>query len=179
MSIQKRKVLRNVRRTLPATVMTVMLIGIATTPAAVADHFLPHLEVLGFGTFPEDVSATFKVKDLQGGTQVLKLKDASDMFVIRVTIQAGGIAPWHTHDGTGMLINLGPGVVTNVVGDDCEPRYYMENEAFIDPGDGELHAVRNDGEEDVELLIVFFGVEDLAPVVSTGGVGPEGCDFLP
>lgn len=179
MSIQKRNFIRNARRALPAVVMTAMLAGVATAPVAVADHGGPHLDVLGYGTFVEDVSAMFKVKGIGNGTQVLKLKDASDLFVIRVTIPAGQFAGWHTHDGTGMLINLGPGVVTNVVGDDCEPRLYMENEAFVDPGDGELHAVRNDSSEDVELMIVFFGVEDLTPVISTGGQGPEGCDFLP
>lgn len=179
MKIQKQDCRRRGRHALPLAVMTAMLAGMAATPVALADHGLPHLEVLGFGTFPEDVSATFKLKGLDGGTQVLKLQDASDMFVISVTIESGGIAPWHTHDGTGVLINLGPGIVTNVVGDNCEPRYYLPHEAFIDPGDGELHAVRNDSGEEVELLIVFFGVQDLTPVISTGGVGPEGCEFLP
>lgn len=67
-------------------------------------------------------------------------------------------------------------MVTNVVGDDCEPRYYLPNEAFVDPGHGELHAIRNDSNEEVELLIVFFGVED-SPVTPVGG-GPNDCEFL-
>ena len=144
---------------------------------AIADHGFPHVEILGNGSFVEKVSASFKVKGLPGGTQVLKMKDASDMYVLRVMIEPGGIAPWHTHTGTGMLINLGPGIVTNVVGDDCEPHFYMPNDAFVDPGDGELHAVRNDSEQDVELIIVFFGV-DGGPVTPVPG-GPDECDFLP
>jgi len=144
---------------------------------AIADHGLPHVEILGNGSFVEDVSASFKVKGLPGGTQVLKLKDASDMVVLRVTIEPGGIGPWHTHSGTGMLINLGPGIVTNVVGDDCDPHIYMPNDAFVDPGDGELHAIRNDSAQEVELLIVFFGV-DGPPALPVPG-GPDECDFLP
>jgi hypothetical protein len=152
------------------------LLGSVAPPAARADHGFPHVEVLGHGAFVEDVSATFKVKDLEGGTQVLKMKDASDMWVLHVSLEAGGIAPWHTHSGSGMLINMGPGTVTNVVGDDCVPHYYLPNEAFVDSGDGELHAVRNDSDDEVSLLIVFFGIEE-APVTPVGE-GPHGCDFL-
>ena len=143
-----------------------------------ADHGLPHPELLGRGTFQyEDVAAKFRVKDNMGGTQVLQMDDASDLVVLRITIEAGGIAPWHTHEGSGFLINTGPGTMTNVVGEDCIPTDYPPNSAFADPGDGDLHAVRNDSEEDVVLIAVFFGIKT-APVIPTGD-GPEGCYFLP
>lgn len=148
----------------------------ASSPVVLADHGLPHAEILGRGAFVEDVSATFRVKGLGNGSQVLRMQDASDMVVLRVTIEAGGIAPWHTHEGSGMLINLGPGIATNVVGEDCEPHYYMPNEAFADLGHGELHAVRNDSLDEVVLLVVFFGIEG-GPVIPSGE-GPVGCDFL-
>jgi quercetin dioxygenase-like cupin family protein len=157
-------------------VLVSLLVGTIAAPPALADHGFPHVSVLGQGTFVEDVSANFKLKGIGKGTTVLKLKDASDMMVLHITIEPGGIAPWHTHTGTGMLINLGPGVVTNAVGDDCEPHYYLAKDAFVDPGDGELHAVRNDSDDPVELIAVFYGV-DGPPV--TSGEAPHDCDFLP
>ncbi|HMB48159.1 MAG TPA: hypothetical protein VKN63_07780 [Afifellaceae bacterium] len=159
-----------------AVVLVTLLTGIITMPPVLADHGFPHVNVLGQGTFIEDVSASFKAKGIGESTTVIKLKDASDMLVLHISIEPGGIAPWHTHTGTGMLINLGPGMVTNAVGDDCEPHYYLANEAFVDPGDGELHAVRNDSDDPVELIAVFYGV-DGPPV--TPGEAPHDCDFLP
>lgn len=145
---------------------------------ASADHGLPHAEALGRGTFYDDaVSAKFRVKDTMGATQVLQMQDASDMVVLRITIEAGGIAPWHTHEGSGFLINTGPGTVTNVVGEDCIPTDYPPGNAFVDPGVGDLHAVRNDSDQEVVLIAVFFGIQT-APVIPTGE-GPEGCYFLP
>ena len=143
--------------------------------SAAAEHGLPHAELLGRGTFIDDVSATLKVKGTDGATQVLRRKNASDMVVLRITIQAGGIAPWHTHVGPGTLINLGPGTLTNV-GDDCMPRAYIPGDAFVDPGIGEPHAARNDSTEEVVLLAVFYGIEG-NPVLPTAG--PEECEFLP
>jgi hypothetical protein len=159
-----------------AVLLAALLTMTAASPVVLADHGLPHPELLGRGTFVEDVSATFRVKGLDNSSQVLRMQDASDMVVLRITIEAGGIAPWHTHEGSGMLINLGPGIVTNVVGEDCEPRYYMPNEAFADLGQGELHAVRNDSLDEVVLLVVFFGIQG-APVIPSEE-GPGGCDFL-
>jgi len=159
-----------------ATVLVTLLIGTIATLPALADHGFPHVNVLGQGTFVEDVSAIFKLKGIGEGTTVLKLKDASDMVVLHISIEPGGIGPWHTHTGTGMLINLGPGVVTNAVGDDCEPHHYQANEAFVDPGDGELHAVRNDSQDPIKLIAVFYGV-DGPPVTPTDP--PHDCDFLP
>lgn len=176
MSIRSRNVDDHPDRPGWAALLAALLAMTASPPVALADHGLPHAEVLGRGTFVEDVSATFRVKGLGAGSQILKMQDASDMVVLRVTIEAGGIAPWHTHEGSGMLINLGPGIATNVVGEDCEPHYYMANEAFADLGQGELHAVRNDSLDEVVLLVVFYGIQG-APVIPSDE-GPGGCDFL-
>lgn len=162
------------------TIAAVGSLTLGLAGPASADHGLPHLEILARGTFLDEVSTTIKLKGLDRGTQVFKYADASDMMVLRVTIEAGGVAPWHTHVGTGLLINNGPGTVTNLVGDECMPRVFLPGDAFVDPGDGELHGVLNESEEDVELIIVFFGIEEgQGPVVSTGGVGPEGCINIP
>jgi len=152
----------------------VALAGIAI-PAA-ADHGLPHIQQLARGEFVDEVAATIKSKGQDNGTEVTHIKDASDMVVLEITLQPGGLGPWHTHSGGGLLVNMGPGTLTNVVGEDCEPRQFFPGEAFVDPGHGVLHAVRNDGLEEVVLVAVFFGIED-GPV--TPEPGPADCAFLP
>ncbi|HSN70653.1 MAG TPA: hypothetical protein VLT59_04055 [Steroidobacteraceae bacterium] len=151
-----------------------MVLAISPT-AALADHGLPHVEQLARGQFFDDVAATFRAK-IGRSTTAVNLRDASDLVVLRITIAAGGYGPWHTHSGTGFLVNLGPGTLTNVIGKDCTPRLYYPGEAFVDPGVGALHAVRNDSDQDVVLIAVFFGVED-GPVTPVPD-GEDECAFL-
>ena len=141
-----------------AFVVLAALAGMVALPS-LADHGLPHLEQLARGTFLDDVGLNVRNKIAGGATQVVQIKDASDIVVVRITIEAGGIAPWHGHSGTGFLVNLGPGTLTNYVGEDCLPRQFYPGDAFVDPGHGELHAVRNDSPEEVVLIATFLGVE--------------------
>ena len=144
-------------------VAAAMVLGItslvAITVPSLADHGLPHPELLGRGTFLDDVGITVRNKVAGRATSVVQMSDSSDLVVLRITIEAGGIAPWHNHTGVGFLVNLGPGVLTNYLGEDCVPRQFIPGDAFVDPGHGDLHAVRNDSNEDVVILATFLGVE--------------------
>jgi quercetin dioxygenase-like cupin family protein len=132
---------------------------LAVTVPSKADHGLPHPELLGHGTFLDDVSIALRNKILGRGTHVVHLSDASDLFVLRISIEAGGIAPWHNHEGVGFLVNLGPGVLTNFLGESCEPRLFYPGDAFVDPGYGNLHAVRNDSDQEIVILATFVATE--------------------
>ena len=165
---------RKGRAGMAAVVLGSAALGAVALPS-IADHGLPHVEVLGRGTFFDDVALTIRNKIAGRATHTVQIQDASDLVVLRITIEAGGIAPWHGHTGTGFLVNLGPGVLTNFIGEDCEPRLFYPGDAFVDPGHGELHAVRNDSAEDVVLLATFLGVED-GPV--TPEPEPADCDVL-
>lgn len=150
------------RATTAAIVIFAAFAGMLAVPS-LADHGLPHVEQLARGTFIDDVRMNVRNKILGGATHVVQIKDASDLVVLRITIEAGGIAPWHGHTGSGFLVNLGPGTLTNYIGEECLPRQFRPGDAFVDPGHGDLHAVRNDSEEDVVLIATFLGVEG-APV---------------
>jgi quercetin dioxygenase-like cupin family protein len=158
-------------------VCTVALAGLAMgAQPSVADHGLPHVEQLARGTFFDDVAVQVRSRAIGAGARVLNLRDASDLVVLRITIEPGGIAPWHGHTGTGLLVNMGPGTLTNMLSDDCMPRQYLPGDAFIDPGHGVAHAVRNDSEEEVLLFAIFVGVEEGPPVHPEPG--PPPCPFL-
>lgn len=163
------------RRTTAASIgIFTALAGVVALPS-LADHGLPHVEPLARGTFLDDVRLNVRNKVLGGATHVVQMKDASDLVVLRITIEAGSVAPWHGHTGTGFLVNLGPGTLTNYIGDECMPRQFYPGDAFVDPGHGDLHAVRNDSSEDVVLLATFLGVEG-DPV--TPEPEPESCMVL-
>jgi quercetin dioxygenase-like cupin family protein len=153
--------------------LTALAIGVL--PSA-ADHGLPHPELLARGEFTDDVGATVKVKLDGRATRVVNVRDASDLVVLKITIEAGGIAPWHAHSGPGLLVNTGPGTFTSVLSDDCIPRDYEPGEALVDPGGRTLHAGRNDSNDEVILYAIFLGTEG-APVLPAPEP-PSDCDFL-
>jgi quercetin dioxygenase-like cupin family protein len=161
------------RRRLAATVGGMALAMLLALPApSRADQPLPIPELLANGSFVDQVSMTLRNKVLGRQTNAVQMSNAASLFVLRVTIPAGGIAPWHNHEGVGFLVNTGPGTLTNYVGDSCEPRFFFPGDAFIDPGYGELHAVRNDTDEDIVLLITFVSTEG-PPVLP--GTAPADC----
>lgn len=79
----------------------------------------------------------------------------SDVHVITNTIAPGGHTGWHTHPGPS-LITVQAGTVTAYDGEDptCTPRVYQAGSGFIDPGDGHVHLLRNEGDVDVVTIAV-------------------------
>jgi hypothetical protein len=155
------------------------LIALATLVIGVwpsaADHGLPHPEPLARGTFTDDVGATIQLKLDGRRTQVLKLRDASDIQIVKITLEPGAHAPWHDHSGPALLVNQGPGTFTSIHANDCVPRDYGPQEALVDPGQGNAHAGRNDSDQDVVIFAVFLGVENGPVLPITEPV--EGCEF--
>jgi len=75
------------------------------------------VQPLGRGSFPDDVSMTFKIK--QGrGAEVAHVRDPSDVLVARLTFQPGGSVGWHTHHGP-VIVTVASGALTLIDGDDC------------------------------------------------------------
>jgi len=152
-----------------------LLCAVCGAMPVAAQNSLPVVEAISRGTFfDSQVAVTVRAKGVTS-TDVTHVDDASDVVVLRITIEPGGLAPWHTHSGTGFLVNMGPGTLTNVIGDDCVEQDYYPGHAFIDPGHGEFHAARNLSDEDVVLIATFVGVPG-SPV--TPAPGPHTCDFL-
>lgn len=91
-----------------------------------------------------------------GSHQVnIKTKGSSDVYVVTNTIAPGGHTGWHTHPGPS-LITVKSGTAVAYEGDDptCTPRVYPAGSGFIDPGDGHVHILRNEGSVDLVTVAV-------------------------
>jgi predicted metal-dependent enzyme (double-stranded beta helix superfamily) len=114
--------------------------------------------------FTDDVAV--QVRDKPGGrpTEVVNLRDASRMAVVRITIQPGARFPWHTHPGPVLATIVGgdddvPFIY--IYPDDCVERPYAVGEAFVDPGGGNVHMAYNPSEDEETVVIAtFLGVPE-------------------
>ena len=130
----------------------------------------------GPATFPDDVSTKFRMKyDGGTGTIVSNLpRDASTVIVARVAWDVGGTSGWHTHPGP-VIVNVTKGTLELVNERDCVARLYGAGEAFIDPGQGNVHVARNVGKTEAEAVATFLGVPDETPPRPTVWVPPVDC----
>lgn len=139
----------------------------------VAQDAAPSVEPLGRGAFVSAVSGELatEIDDLviSGGP----LDDASDVVFAKITIPAGAAAPWHTHTGPAVLVNVGPGTLTSVITTECLAQEIVPGSAFLDPGSSIPHTAVNTGDEDVVLYAVFLAVVE-NPV--TAASEPDVCD---
>lgn len=88
----------------------------------------------------------------------IQTKGDSDLYVQQNTWQPGGSTGWHTHPGPSFVI-VTQGSVTAYDGDDrrCTPHVYTAgtaNNAFVDPGDGHVHIIRNETDAVAQTIAV-------------------------
>ena len=85
----------------------------------------------------------------------LKTKGDSDVYVVSNTLVPGGNSGWHTHPGPS-LITVKSGTATFYDGNDrgCTPHVYPAGTGVIDPGDGHVHILRNEGTTDLVTITV-------------------------
>jgi quercetin dioxygenase-like cupin family protein len=102
-----------------------------------------------------DVKSTF-----DGHKVDIDTKGDSDVYVVSNVIAPGGHTGWHTHPGPS-LITVKSGTITAYDGDDpaCSPTVYTAGQGFVDPGDGHVHILRNEGTVPVETIAVQLVVD--------------------
>ena len=144
---------------------------LATHSAALADTSREQASVdraMGFGasviaphaTVPEEVATRIRIVYGQGDRVVAELADASTLVVAEVSWEPGGTTGWHTHPGP-VLVNVTEGALEVVNARDCVSRRYEAGQAFIDPGQGNVHAAMNASDTDrAAAIATFLGVPD-------------------
>ena len=157
---------RALRRSLVAAAGVLAVIGalvLASTVGAQAEDPPPPIGVETLSTpeqhneFTDDVAVQVRDKPDGRSTEVVNLRDASNMAVFEFTIQPGAEFPWHTHPGP-VLISIAEGDFVFVFAEDCAQREYGPGSALVDPGDT-VHTAFNPS-EDRETVVVatFLGV---------------------
>ena len=107
---------------------------------------------------------------------MIKTKGLSDLYVQSNVWAVGGTTGWHTHPGPSLII-VTAGSVTAYDGDDptCTPHVYSQGAGFIDPGDGHVHVLRNEGTVEARTVAV-----QLIPAGATRRIdapAPGNCPF--
>jgi hypothetical protein len=135
-----------------------------------------HVTLLsGLSSFPDDVAATFRIKLDGRATTVAHARDASLVIFLEATFAEGGSNGWHTHPSPGMFA-VRSGRVGLINANDCVVRIYEAGQAFMDPGQGNVHVAFNalpEGEGESVIVGGFLGVPPGEPV-STPAPDP-GC----
>lgn len=119
----------------------------------------------GHATFPDTVAATFRTQyDADDGAIVSTLpRDASNVLFAKVTWQPEGTSGWHTHPGP-VIVSVVEGELELTNERDCVVRTYGVGEAFIDPGQGNVHIASNPSTTDMAVAYAtFLGVPDGEP----------------
>ena len=151
-----------------AALAALVVAGLALAVASTAEADQPPIQVEpltneGHNAFTDDVAVQLRNKPDGRPTEVVNLRDGSNLAVAEFTIQPGAWFPWHTHPGAG-LVAVTQGELVYIYADDCVERRYGETEGFVDPG--LVHTAYNPGDSETVVLASFVGVPEGAPLAT-------------
>lgn len=133
---------------------------IASTAAVIIGTAGVALATPGSGISTTNISVALfediRVKtNVDGHKVTIDTKGPSDVYVVSNVIAPGGHTGWHTHPGPS-LITVKAGTISAYAGDDptCSPTVYSAGQGFVDPGDGHVHILRNEGTVAAETVAV-------------------------
>lgn len=135
------------------------------------------VEILaGHANFPDAVAAEFRTTYDEGDSEAIVSdlpSDASSVIFAKVTWEPEGTSGWHTHPGP-VIVSVAEGELRLINERDCVERTYGAGEAFIDPGQGNIHIASNPSTTDTAVAYAtFLGVPDGEP--ATVWVAPADC----
>jgi quercetin dioxygenase-like cupin family protein len=120
------------------------------------------LAVFGFASVAESestgVSRTELARGQAGSDYTIKGASGTDVVAVKVTLEPGATAPWHTRTGPETAIVVS-GTLTLFSADDpkCAPHEYKAGEVLLGTSKV-VHQVKNLGKEPVQLVITYFDV---------------------
>ena len=153
-----------VARRVPMPIALALALAIGAPALVSADHAPVHGTVLARAAFVDPVDVKFKLTT-HHGQEVVTVAGAQDTIVQVIDLQPGAFTGWHTHPGPAVAV-ISAGTLTLYDGEDpsCSPTPYPAGTAFVDPGQGHVHAARNEGTTLARVYVTYF---DVPP-----GVGP-------
>ena len=160
-------------KTVAAMSAAALALSVGATTAAADPPAIQLIPLTGNASFTDDVRISLHNKPAGYGTKVLTLSDPSGIVTAELRVQPGAMFPWHTHPGP-VVVTVAEGELTYVRADDCRPRRYDTDSAFVDPGDL-VHTAVNTGDVETVLYATFLDVAPGEPL-STPAAAPEGCE---
>jgi quercetin dioxygenase-like cupin family protein len=108
------------------------------------------------------------------GIARLRTKGETSVTVVENRVAPGGSFGWHSHPGPSLII-VKSGTITFYRGDDptCAPEVYEAGEALVDPGN-DVHIGRNEGAEEVVVIVTRFLPTGAAPRIDEPDPGTCG-----
>jgi quercetin dioxygenase-like cupin family protein len=98
----------------------------------------------------------------------------SQLTVLQVTFEPGGVAPWHTHPGAeDTVVTAGQLTLTSAADPGCAPRTLGPGQAFHVPANTP-HMGSNNGTVRVQLMVTYLGTPPGATLVNPVPK-PAGC----
>jgi len=161
----------------PIRILAVMLAAApCTTQPAMAQAPIQVELITPIAEFTDDVAIQVRNRFYGRGTDVMNLRDASNIAVAKITIQPKAVFPWHTHPGP-VLITVVEGDFVYVLAEDCVDRWYPLGTAVIDAGFGNIHTAYNPSEtEETVVIATFLGVPAGGPLtILDDGPDPGFC----
>ena len=133
---------------------TVVLAGLAALAVAATA-----LATMGSGvtstTIAQGSLDPINTKSKIGDWEVeIETKEQSNLVVVENRVAPGGHFGWHSHPGPSLVI-VKSGVAAFYRGDDptCTPTVYEQGDAFADPTGGIVHIVRNEGSQELVVIV--------------------------
>lgn len=122
------------------------------TPAPIVAEPLTQRHV-----FTDKIAVQVRLKPDGLPTEVVNLQDASNIAVVKFTVQPGVRFPWHSHPGL-VMVTVTQGELVFVYANDCIQRSYPVGTAFVDPGFGNVHYAFNPTGGETVIVATFLGV---------------------
>jgi quercetin dioxygenase-like cupin family protein len=154
---------------------TLLVLGAVAAPAAGVALATPPSgltsELLARGA-----AGTFRVHDESIGLK-LRVRQPTDIALVRAQLKPGGSTGWHRHRGPSMAI-VKSGTLTMVEpaghhGRQCFVQNFGPGSAFVHPK--HEHTFENRTDAPVEFYVVYFVPEGAAPLLSDVPTVPEAC----
>lgn len=142
-----------------AAIAAILGAGLVIGPGLVhAHHGVPHGTILARGSFAEGTDVKIK-STLGGDKRVMHVPNSQQLIVQQVTIEPGAQTGWHSHHGP-VFVVVAMGTMTLYQADDpsCTGETYTAGEVFVDPGQGNVHNARNQGDTGVVLYATYLDV---------------------
>ncbi len=131
----------------------------------------------GHTDFPDEVATKFRFTYSEAGDNpgevLAELGDAGTVIIGEVEWEPNGSSGWHTHPGP-VVVVIVEGALEVINADECVTRTYEAGQAWIDPGQGNVHVAGNPSSENgTRAYATFFGVPNGEP--GTVHVPPADC----